>query len=131
MSTAGDGTEVRSAGVVLSRGFRLVCPACGQQRLFRGPFRMLRRCTRCDHDFYPETGYYVGAVYVNVAFTEGLLLAVFVVSFLVNPVVSDRVFLVLAIGALILPLLFLHHSKSLWLALDYLITSRGSSRTSE
>lgn len=65
----------------------------------------------------------MGAILANVITTEFVILVVCLVSLLVVGASYQTVLVGLFILALIFPLLFFHHSWSLWLAFDYLIES--------
>jgi len=105
----------------LRRGLCLRCPHCGAGRLFRRPFFLHRRCPSCSLRFQRENGYFVGAVYVNVIATEGLLLSFFLVQFLRNEGIRTPPIVLLSVLAVALPILFLHHSRSIWMAVDFWI----------
>jgi uncharacterized protein (DUF983 family) len=47
------------------RGLRCRCPRCGRGRLFKRPWRVAVRCCFCRLPFYRESGYFVGAMYLN------------------------------------------------------------------
>ena len=109
-------------GRILHRSFQLRCPRCGQGKLFQKYFRMFSHCMTCDLKFERESGYFVGAMYLNygatvlIAFPGYFLFEVFTaVPFLLN----------LSVWALfsgIFPVLFYRYSKSLWLNFDYVIS---------
>ncbi|MBI3002357.1 MAG: DUF983 domain-containing protein [candidate division NC10 bacterium] len=110
---------------ILARGTRLRCPRCGAGPLFRGPFRMHEECLACLLPFEQEQGYFVGAIYVNYAATALVLVAVFVV-FQLFPGVP--ILLQLLLGgflAVLVPLIFFRHSRSLWMSLDYIVNPVG------
>lgn len=65
----------------------------------------------------------MGAILANVITTEFVILVVCLFSLLVVGASYPTVLIWLFIVALIFPLLFFHHSWSLWLAFDYLIES--------
>lgn len=48
------------------------CPACRKGPILRGVFGLHRRCAVCNYDFYPEPGFYLGAMMVSFLLT-GLL----------------------------------------------------------
>ncbi|HEY6565704.1 MAG TPA: DUF983 domain-containing protein, partial [Pirellulaceae bacterium] len=54
---------------ILSRSIRLLCPRCGQGRLFDGLFRMAKRCGSCGFELEREPGFYLGAIYFNYGLT--------------------------------------------------------------
>ena len=105
----------------MGRGLRLRCPSCGQGRLFKGFFRMEVACLSCGLDFRRESGYYVGAMYINYGLTATILLAVGIP-------LADRVPMAtlswpLGAFAVLFPLWFFRYSRSLWLGIDLYITS--------
>jgi uncharacterized protein (DUF983 family) len=108
---------------VLSRALRLRCPACGQSSLIQRPFHIRHHCPVCRSLFKREEGFFVGAILANVITTEFIILVVCLFSLLVVGASYERVLIGLFIVAVAFPLLFFHHSWSLWLALDYLIES--------
>lgn len=62
------------------------CPAClkGDMFLTKNPYsisniaKMPEKCPICDQKFFPEPGFYYGAMYVSYALTIALSVAVFV-----------------------------------------------------
>lgn len=63
----------------------------------------------------------MGAILANVITTEFIILVVCLFSLLVIGASYQKVLIGLFIVAITFPLLFFHHSWSLWLAFDYLI----------
>jgi uncharacterized protein (DUF983 family) len=108
---------------VLARALKLRCPACGQSSLIQRPFHIKHHCSSCCSLFKREEGFFVGAILANVMTTEFIILVVCLFSLLVLGASYQTVLVVLFIVALTFPLLFFHHSWSLWLAFDYLIES--------
>jgi uncharacterized protein (DUF983 family) len=81
---------------------------------------MHSNCRQCDLQFEREQGYFVGAIYINYAATIGIAVPGF---FLLDAFTGMSINQQLALWvpfAVIFPLLFFHHSRSLWLALDHL-----------
>jgi uncharacterized protein (DUF983 family) len=108
---------------VLGRALRLACPRCGRTRLFAGWFRMHDGCAVCGLRYEREPGYFVGAIYVNYAFTVGVAIgAVLVADATIGLGLVAQLALAVTLCAL-LPLLFFRHARSLWLGLEYLVTS--------
>lgn len=65
----------------------------------------------------------MGAILVNVVTTELTILAIYLISL---PVISSHdqlVLMILFTVALLFPILFYHHSWSIWLGFDHLIES--------
>src|SRR5258707_13207422 len=67
---------------IVRRAAHWRCPHCGRGRLFRGVFRMLSRCPECGLSYFPEQGYYVGAMIINYAATTAVVVAIFLFTFL-------------------------------------------------
>ena len=65
---------------IVRRAAHWRCPNCGRGRLFRGVFRMLPRCPECGLSYFPEQGYYVGAMIINYVATTAVVVAIFLLS---------------------------------------------------
>jgi uncharacterized protein (DUF983 family) len=59
----------------LSNIFRLKCPRCQQGDLFethsfsfQKPFDMPKECARCRQSYWPEPGFYYGAMFISYIF---------------------------------------------------------------
>lgn len=103
------------------RGLRLRCPRCGEGRLFKSMFEMHRECSHCGMVFMREQGYFIGAIYVNVIATEGLIFFTYLICLLMLPAADQIIYTILFVLALIIPLLFNRHARSIWLSFDYII----------
>lgn len=111
---------------LIGAGLRLRCPRCNVGRLFRRPFSMNSHCVHCDLKFEREQGYFVGAIYINYAATVGIAVPGF---FILDAFTGMAIHQQLAIWvpfAVVFPLLFFHHSRSLWLVLDHLLNPAKS-----
>jgi uncharacterized protein (DUF983 family) len=106
---------------ILLRGLKLRCPDCGLGPLYRALFRMNPRCAYCDLIYEREQGYFIGAVYLNVIATESLLLGALLIYGLITGKINQTILTVLIVLALTLPLVFFHHSRSLWLCIDHIL----------
>jgi uncharacterized protein (DUF983 family) len=109
------------AKLIIGRGLWLRCPRCGEGRLFNRIVRMNRACGVCEMEFWREQGYFVGAIYFNVMATEGLIFFTYLALILFYPAADPKIFTVLFIMAVLLPILFYRHARSLWLSFDYMI----------
>lgn len=56
--------------------FNIRCPRCHESDMFptgslsfNQPFEMKERCDKCHEDFFPEPGYYYGAMFLSYIFT--------------------------------------------------------------
>jgi uncharacterized protein (DUF983 family) len=105
----------------ISRGLRLKCPECGLGSLFTSMFRMREHCPVCGLRFVREQGYFIGAIYLNVIATESLIFGAFLISMLAHAINEKATYAVLITLAVILPVLFSRHARSLWLCFDHLI----------
>ena len=99
----------------------LRCPDCGLGPLYRSLFRMNAQCEYCDLIYEREQGYFIGAIYINVIATESLLVGTLLIYGLISGKISQTILTVLVLLALTLPLVFFHHSRSLWLCIDHIL----------
>jgi len=109
------------------RAARWRCPHCGRGRLFRGVFRMLPRCPECGLSYFPEQGYYVGAMIINYVATTAVVVAIFLLSVLFRDFTSlstnSKILLWMAF-AISVSLLLMRHAYSFWLGIDFWIKPR-------
>ena len=118
----------------LWRGLTFRCPKCGEGKVFSSFFRMRDECAVCGLSFYPESGYYVGAMYLDYIFTAGIFLVLFIPSLFLPDFtrLSYMTKNLLWIGfAALLCLGLARPSYSLWLAVDYWITPWKTSPAEE
>jgi len=71
--------------------------------------------------FKREEGFFVGAILANLLTTEFVILVVCTVSLTLIGWNYETVLAGLFVIALVFPVLFYHHSWSLWLGFDYLV----------
>lgn len=116
-------SKYNELGPVAMRCIKLLCPACGQASIVSRPFHIKHHCSSCRSIFKREDGFFVGAILANVVTTELVILGLWFVVILIIGSNYDTVLAALFALALIFPLIFYHHSWSLWLGLDYLIES--------
>ncbi|MGH2698208.1 MAG: DUF983 domain-containing protein [Actinomycetota bacterium] len=112
----------------LARGLKRSCPICGNRKIFSSYFKLKDACSRCGYRFSREEGYWVGAVIMNTAVTEGLFLVLFIVAIIAMAPDIDWVLLVV-IGVatnLIFPVLFYPFSKTIWMAFDLVFMKRAN-----
>ena len=111
---------LKKARVLFSRGLRLRCPVCGEGKLYRRWFRMYQHCPACGFIYAREPGYFTAAVALNVFLSE--LITLIVIIPLAAGQSTSFLGLLLIGGAIafILPLLFYHHVKSLWMSIEHL-----------
>ena len=112
---------------IVRRAARWRCPNCGRGRLFRGVFRMLRACPVCGLSYFPEQGYYVGAMIINYVATTAIVVGIFLLSLLIpdfTTLSTNSKILVWMISAIGVSLLLTRHAYSFWLGLDFWIKPR-------
>jgi uncharacterized protein (DUF983 family) len=105
------------------------CPNCGRGHLFRGVFRMLPACPECGLSYFPEQGYYVGAMIINYVITTAIVVAIFLLSLLLPDFTTfstNSKILIWMACAIVLSLLFVRHSYSFWLGIDFWIKPRNT-----
>src|SRR5579863_1975429 len=113
--------------LILHRAAHWRCPNCGRGPLFRGIFRMLPRCPECGLSYFPEQGYYLGAMIINYAATTAVVVGIFLLSLLFpdfSTLSTNSKILLWMIFAIVLSLLFVRHSYSFWLGIDFWIKPR-------
>lgn len=126
-------TALHSPGVgaLLVRALRLRCPACGRGRLFDGWFAMLAHCPVCDFRYEREQGYFVGAIYVNFALTVLVgLVPVVAADIAWGLTLAQQLAIALPL-MVIVPVVGFRWSRSLWLMVDYVVTSFDDSAMRE
>ena len=112
--------DPRSIALTLWRSLKLQCPVCGRASIIDRPFHIKASCTACYAVFKREEGFFVGAIMANVVATEGIILIAYFISLFLIP--NEQTMLtVLFIVGVTFPLVFYHHSWSLWLGMDHLI----------
>jgi len=83
---------------------------------------MHERCGECGLRYEREQGYFVGAIYVNYAFTIAVVVAtVLGLDVSIGLTLAQQLVLGVALCVLV-PLAFFRYSRSLWLGVDYLVT---------
>jgi uncharacterized protein (DUF983 family) len=107
-------------GKTLWRGVTRRCARCGSGKLFKNWFRMVDDCPRCGLHFERESGYFAGALAINIILVGGLFVLVFMTIFIVTiPELPIGLTLGLTIPiALFGPIVLYPFSKTLWVAID-------------
>jgi len=109
------------------RGLKLRCPACGLGALYKSFFAMREECPYCGLVFAREQGYFIGAIYLNVIATESLIFATYLALILAQRSAAGSTYAILFVLALLLPVVFSRHARSLWLSLDHMMDPPASS----
>jgi uncharacterized protein (DUF983 family) len=112
-----------SLRTVVARALALRCPRCGTTPLYAGPFTMREACATCGLRYEREQGYFVGAIYLNYAFAVAIAIGtVFVLDWTVGLSLHAQLVVGIALAALV-PILGFRWARSLWLGIDYFVTS--------
>ncbi len=84
---------------------------------------MVEECPRCQYHFEREAGFFLGAIVVNIALTEALIIGVIAIGFGVTlpdpPLVKLAVFAGLA--GFFMPFLAYPFTKTTWSAVDMIM----------
>jgi uncharacterized protein (DUF983 family) len=112
--------EMAMVLLLLWRAVRLRCPRCGVGKPYRGVFAMYDRCPHCNWEFEREEGYWTGAVAVNLIISE-LIVAAVVVPLAAMQTPLLPLFAIGLPATILLPILFYRHSKSFWMAIDFIV----------
>jgi uncharacterized protein (DUF983 family) len=107
----------------ISSIFKARCPACHQGPILRNGFGIHRRCSICDHDFFPEPGFYLGAMAVAFLLTAMLTIPPTIVLKLLDVEVAFLVTFPL-IEFIFLGTFLMIYSRVLWLHLEYRTSHR-------
>jgi uncharacterized protein (DUF983 family) len=92
---------------------------------------MAERCAACGLRYEREAGYFVGAIYVNYAVTVAVAAgSVLVLDLTVGLTLARQLVIGITLAALV-PLAFFRYARSLWLSVDYLVTTLDERRERE
>jgi uncharacterized protein (DUF983 family) len=83
-------------------------------------------CVHCGLKFEREQGYFIGAIYVNYAATVMIAVPGFFILDAFTTITIEQQLAIWVPFAVIFPLLFFHHSRSLWLVIDHLLSPAKS-----
>jgi len=111
---------------MLSSALRCRCPRCHEGALFRAwPNRVLPRCPVCSLNYFREEGYFVGGMVVTYILAMAVIAVVSLIVFFLLPekgwFSENQKMALWFASAILLTLLFLRRSYSLWISLDYWI----------
>jgi uncharacterized protein (DUF983 family) len=82
---------------------------------------MHRECSFCRLTFEREQGFFVGAIYVNYAFTVLIAVAGFFLLDYYAEISLGRQLVLWGAFTILFPIFFFRHSRSLWLSMAYLL----------
>jgi uncharacterized protein (DUF983 family) len=98
------------------------CPGCRQGKVYAGLFSLNKRCPECDYDFYPEPGFYLGAMMVPYFFSAMLTVPFAIVLKLRGLDEMPGFLIAIAVFYFALVALLLYYARVVWLHLEYRIS---------
>lgn len=104
------------------RALALNCPLCGGSGIRRGWLTIKDACPHCRTRFVREHGYFQGAMAVNLAASELITVATIVALFVFTALSWVWMELIVLPMAIALPLIFWPFARTLWLALDLVLS---------
>ena len=113
----------------LGRAVRMACPMCGHKPVTHSFGEIVEICDGCGFGFdQGESGYYVGAMIMNMAVCLVSFLLIFGVSLLLTwPDVPWTTVTYIAVAAMVvIPIWFYPRSKTIWIWADHRINPRWS-----
>lgn len=111
--------------IMLVRGLFGRCPVCGSRHLFRRWVSMVDDCPQCSLHFERVDGHWIGGIGVNTVCVMGLMLIVLATvtfSFYPDSPPVGPLLTVEIIIAVLGPIVFFPASRTLWTAIDLLMT---------
>lgn len=87
---------------------------------------MFDHCPNCDLKFEREQGYFIGAMYINYAATVAIAVPGYLLLDVFTSLTINQQLALWVPFAVIFPLLFFHHARSLWLVLDHFFNPASS-----
>ena len=105
--------------------FYLKCPRCHEGETFetgswswKKPFDMLQRCPKCDLNYFPEPGYYYGAMFISYVWT-GWFCLLFMGVFYWWLDLSQEISFALLIGFLAINFVYIFRiSRLMWININ-------------
>jgi len=104
--------------MLLWRGVRLRCPACGRGKLFRNWISMRDPCCHCGRKFNRAPGYLLGSIYINYGVTALLMVIVYFSLYFGTVMTSRELLVLLGVFILLFPMWFFRYARALWIAFD-------------
>jgi uncharacterized protein (DUF983 family) len=117
--------SVPALGTLLKRAARRQCPNCGGSGIYNGWISIKDECPTCGYVFVRESGYFLGALAINIVVAELLSMIILVALLIWTAWTWWQVELVVLPLALGLPFLFIPFARGLWMALDLRIQPRN------
>jgi uncharacterized protein (DUF983 family) len=106
---------------------KALCPVCRTGKITQNLFKLNQKCPVCGHNFYPEPGYYLGAMMVSFLVTAMLTVPVVIVLKFSGAEVPVLVLAPFVEFAILGPVL-LYYARIIWLYLEHSMTNRLGDR---
>jgi uncharacterized protein (DUF983 family) len=108
------------------RGVFKRCPLCAEKDVWARWGQLKTECPRCHFHFERESGYWVGALIINIALAETLFFATFVPALIVSwpDVLWQPLAAIAVVTQVIVPWWFYPRSKTAFLGFDLYFTPR-------
>ena len=100
------------------RALKLLCPQCGEGKLFSGLIRMNETCSHCGLKFEREPGYFLGSTYINYGWTSASMTAAYIILHIALGYSNEVILPPLLIYVVGFPVFFHRYARALWLAAD-------------
>ena len=105
---------------MIARGFTRRCARCGSRKLFHHYLTIVPDCPRCGLHFERESGYWAGALAINIICVGGLFAVTFLVAMILTvPDVPVPLMLAIFVPMMLIgPIVWYPFSKTIWVAID-------------
>jgi hypothetical protein len=91
---------------------------------------MNKRCPDCNLQFERESGFFLGAIYINYGLTAMIVTVLFMALLITRALPQNQIKMLTLSIAILFPLLFFRHARSLWLGFDFMVDPRQSDEES-
>ena len=116
--------SVKRKGTLLGTMFNHKCPKCREGDLFdtgsfsfQKPFEMPERCSKCGQSYFPEPGFYYGAMFMSYIITSFFSLGFVGICILVFDLSVKASFGILIAGLAVLFVWFFRTARSVWIGI--------------
>jgi len=94
------------------------CPKCGEGKMFKSLIKMNEFCPKCGLSFFPEHGYYLGAMMVSYLITAGIFTPIAWYSYIETSSLLGTIFAIAIMLTILSPIIF-RISRSIFLHFDF------------
>lgn len=112
---------IKNVRLIIGRGFRKECPACGEKTMFSSYFNMRETCANCGVRYDREDGEYVAAMYMSIMIVTVIFVALYVVlEYEFHASLMVELLVLVTINATF-PIWFYPRSKGIWAGVLHLV----------